>query len=158
MAKQEIIPPNIDDGGKMLGGLTKRRKLIEAGIAAFITLCINRILALLFLPILVLSGITLAIGVPSVIICIIGIGDLSVTEWLMDKMSFRKSQRIYPFKIPVKNELKEDPDEDAKEKADEEAFLERTRKAKKARKMPLSAFLGKKDKKIKNKKEKGKSK
>lgn len=101
MASREVLPPNIDNDGRIVGGMFRQKNIIEAGIAVFLIFIFQKIF-LFAVPSLIKYVIILAIGLPSVLICVIGIGDLSVSEWFMDRKSFKKSKNIYPFRIPTK--------------------------------------------------------
>lgn len=105
MAKRGVMPPNIDDGGRVLGGMLKQRNLIEAAAYIAIILLFSKVF-LFMAPELVRLGFILLLGLPGVLICLIGIGDLSFSEWLMDKRSFKESRTVYPFRIPARKEEK----------------------------------------------------
>ena len=105
MASREILPPNIDNDGRIGGGMFRTKNLIEAGIVIFVLYVFAK-LFLFAVPPMIKYIILLAIGLPTVLVCIVGIGDISVSEWLFDRRSFKKSQNIYPFKIPTKKSEK----------------------------------------------------
>ena len=105
MASKSKMPPNIQDDGRTAGGMLRIRNAIETG--TFVGLLFLFEKTILFpLPALVKYGITILIGLPVAIISLVGIGDLSLTEWYIDRKSFRKSQAVYPFKIPTKEQEK----------------------------------------------------
>lgn len=101
MASRGLLPPNIDNDGRIAGGILRQRNLIETSIVLVFLWLFYKVV-LFAVPVLIKYAITLAIGLPLIAIFIIGIGDLSVLEWLGDRKSFRNSQAIYPFMIPTK--------------------------------------------------------
>ncbi len=114
---QAYIPPNVDGMGKLLG-LISIRNALEAVAVAVIAFVFPKIF-LFFLPAFVQMIITLVLGIPPALVCLVGIRGISFTEWLIDYMEFKRFRRIYPLGVPTK------PEEKKKTRKKKEAEIEK---------------------------------
>lgn len=94
-----VIPPNITDNGNVFNGLIKKKNLFEAIIVAsvgfliwfFIKLFVSSVIVkvVLILPAVLLTLLTL-----------VGLGESSLLEHMIEVSYFNKKKRIIKYKIP----------------------------------------------------------
>ena len=93
------IPPKIDAGGGFFGGRVRLRNMIEGVILWFATYYLVRLL-LAFLPGNVRLAIAFLLALAAGLIAIRGLNGLSLTEFLLLYIKFRKEEAVYTLEPP----------------------------------------------------------
>ncbi len=102
MSKFETpIPLNTEDGSELLGGAIKIRNLFEAVICDVLLYTILKY-ALVFLKTKIRSIIIVIVIFMASIFFLVGINRVSVTQWIIRSIRFKKNKSIATMSMPKK--------------------------------------------------------
>jgi hypothetical protein len=93
-----IIPGNYEDSGGVLGGAIKLRNAIEAIVIGYILFKVGSIV-LSSLDVTIRIILFVALVLPVVLLCLIGIKGDSLTQYLTNVVMFRKRKRSLSYKL-----------------------------------------------------------
>lgn len=94
-----VIPPNITDNGNVLNGMIKKKNLFES-IAVFVA---GFLIWSLIKPFIVSGMVKAILLIPTVfltMLTLVGFGESSLIEYILEATNFKKKKRVVIFKIP----------------------------------------------------------
>lgn len=99
------IPPNLDDNGKVFGGLIGKQNAIETGVYLGLIFLLVKLLGIILDPVACVV-IFIILGVPGSVVLITGIDGKSVFTVLVEVIKYNSTKGVYTLGMPTRRRKK----------------------------------------------------